>query len=699
MNYQELFYNENVVEKHNQSFGKILPRVDYSDFANYVFHASAYYTIYNNISVILNEYPINTTLTASSDPNLLEKYELFISKNTPLVKYLVESFPNKIVITDHDGVTGSYSNIRRNITKQLFIQTDIDFVNTLLEEASDYDTGNYFKAENLIPEYLLLIDQNDILKKLMHIIGYNYDQVRISADQLSKQLHVNYTDYNKFAKGSERHVATLLGLNFIDGQFEKTLAEYLLRDNNTDSLSHVTEQIWNRLLNNLPYILKTKGTRESIKAILNCYGVSSSFVRINEYAYTLAPFLHILNVDSATSSEYVLGEFEDNDKIKITSPDDNFRNINKIGISFNPVDEIDKDIINSIAPMNIGNLISFPDIYYDRKHSYPLLLQLASTYFINKTYDFNTFIRFIEDFDRGLFDTIKQVIPARSKLVNEGVVIRSHLLERNRLTDAKLFSYQNLTKEALLDSPVTFTAISNLNIAEVDAAIDPVVSNNLSIAEFNTQPAPAFSNELNEILFVPELDRNTYDYDANIMSTYEIENIESNSFTNSIYQNIHNFNYENKYYTENRLLRYDIPENQDTRIVGTITNSSLTSASSSSDITVKYSLNDKPLEFTKIRIVIPTSSSGDRLFELKKNASWLDYFQSLDCDDADIISNTKIHIFEFYTDQNGEVQLVLSNNNIRNGVVPVIFYDEKNICSSRIDISIVGTLESGSYSN
>lgn len=695
--YKELFYNDIVVAKHNKEFGKILQRVDYSDFSNYIFHASAYQTIYNNVLQILNEYPINTSSTSSSNANLIEKYNLFIAENTSLIEYLVDQFPNKIIITDHDGTTGSYSNIRRDILNKMIEQTDIDFVDGLLEEADNYDTGNQFKAENLIPQYLMMIDENDIMKKLLHIIGYNFDQIRISAQQLSKQLHTNYTDYNKFAIGSERHVAKLLGLDLVDGQFEKTLAEYLLRDNMSDSLKSVTQQIWNRLLNNLPYILKTKGTKESIKAILNCYGISSSFIRINEYSYTVRPYLHTINIDSVTSSEYVLGEFEDNEKIKISSPDDDFRNINKIGISFNPVDEIDKDILNSIAPLNIGTVISWPEIFFDRKHKYPKVLEIADTYFNGQTYDFNTFIRFIEDFDKGLFYTVKQVIPARTKLVNEGVTIRSHLLEKIRLTDGKLFQSIDLTKRTTIESPVIPTAENLLQSGEINSSITPIISNIIQSAEVETQPLPIITNQLKEAVFQPQIDRNTYDYDPNVVSTSEITNIQLNNYVNSIYQNIHLYSYENKYYTENRLLRYDIPTERDTRIVGTITDTSFSTSSASAECVIKYSLDDKPLEYTKIRIVLPVSSQGARLLELKKNSSWTDYFQSLDCNDTNISLNSKINIFEFYTDSNGEVKLTLHNNNIRTGVVPIFFYDEKQIQQSRIDIDITGLQEQGSY--
>ena len=45
----------------------------------------------------------------------------------------------------------------------------------------------------------------------------------------------------------------------------------------------VTKEIWRRILNNLPYLLKTKGTSRSIKALLSCYGIPQTILAIREY--------------------------------------------------------------------------------------------------------------------------------------------------------------------------------------------------------------------------------------------------------------------------------------------------------------------------------------------------------------------------------------------------------------------------------
>ena len=45
----------------------------------------------------------------------------------------------------------------------------------------------------------------------------------------------------------------------------------------------LTTQVWRRIVNNLPHLLKTKGTSRSVKALLACYGIPESLLSIREY--------------------------------------------------------------------------------------------------------------------------------------------------------------------------------------------------------------------------------------------------------------------------------------------------------------------------------------------------------------------------------------------------------------------------------
>jgi hypothetical protein len=63
-----------------------------------------------------------------------------------------------------------------------------------------------------------------------------------------------------------------------------------------------TYAIWRRIVNNLPLLLKSKGTKRSVQALLSCYGIPQSMISINEYGgprLDRAPIYEKLNFDYA----------------------------------------------------------------------------------------------------------------------------------------------------------------------------------------------------------------------------------------------------------------------------------------------------------------------------------------------------------------------------------------------------------------
>ena len=108
-------------------------------------------------------------------------------------------------------------------------------------------------------------------------------------------------------------------------------------------------------------------------------------------------------------------------------------NTNLLEVAFSPQNEINDDIINQLGYFNIGNYIGDPADRTTSNQSYPDLDNLRNDYFKKylKNYNVYDFIRLIKYFDNSLFKMIKDFVPARTSLAS-GVVIKQHLLERNR---------------------------------------------------------------------------------------------------------------------------------------------------------------------------------------------------------------------------------------------------------------------------
>ena len=119
-------------------------------------------------------------------------------------------------------------------------------------------------------------------------------------------------------------------------------------------------------------------------------------------------------------------------------------NVNLLEVAFSPQNEINDDIIEQIGYFNIGEYIGDRRYATSDNDRYEDLYKLASEYFEKYThnYDVYDYIRLIKYFDNSLFKMIKDFVPAKTSL-QSGVVIKQHLLERNRIPEFQLSHERN----------------------------------------------------------------------------------------------------------------------------------------------------------------------------------------------------------------------------------------------------------------
>jgi hypothetical protein len=125
-------------------------------------------------------------------------------------------------------------------------------------------------------------------------------------------------------------------------------------------------------------------------------------------------------------------------------------NVNYLEVAFSPQDQINDDIVAQLGNFNLGDYIGDPRHMSSSAVNYPDLDRLRDAYFEKyiHSYDVTDFIRLIKFFDNSLFRMIKDFTPARTSL-SSGVVIKQHILERNRVRPAQVTS-SNETLEGLV---------------------------------------------------------------------------------------------------------------------------------------------------------------------------------------------------------------------------------------------------------
>ena len=165
----------------------------------------------------------------------------------------------------------------------------IDWFEGTIAETETYDYNNKNLLTNNIPAHIINDAENEEFILFLNMIGQHFDILwtHVRGISQSKKLEHKYED----GIGNEMiyHMLESLGWDADMGVQSQMLWEYAFgKDSDGTTRSSMSgksrqHQIWRRLLNNLPYLLKHKGTKRALHAAMACYGVPASLLTIMEY--------------------------------------------------------------------------------------------------------------------------------------------------------------------------------------------------------------------------------------------------------------------------------------------------------------------------------------------------------------------------------------------------------------------------------
>ena len=187
--------------------------------------------------------------------------------------------------TSTNGATGLITYVLKPTTDSEVIA----WYESLVNLAYEYDKYNPNYLVNNIPEFIKEdYDNNDFIL-FLDMIGQHFDIIWVYI----KALSANKLLEEKQLKGATNNLIYYLlesmgweGKRAFDSQF---LWEYAFGTDREGfqkygmPLEDANNQVWRRILNNLPYLLKHKGTSRAMKAAMACYGVPQSMLTIMEY--------------------------------------------------------------------------------------------------------------------------------------------------------------------------------------------------------------------------------------------------------------------------------------------------------------------------------------------------------------------------------------------------------------------------------
>lgn len=312
--------------------------IDYTDFNNFIFYSSAQERVLNfKYKIELIEYynqqldKVNAITSSIAEQNKLD-YEFNIQtiksgfdKFEKFLYYESSSriFNNTVPIVDPvvTNLTGSYitpyPKSNSSYPYELLSATSSlaqNWFDTIIEYAKIYDEFNPNYLINAVPEYIRINDENSNLITFVQMLGHHYDII-YSYIRNMKRIR-SRDEHPKFGVPDELlySVAEQFGWKLADGNQYKDLWEYVLGVSETNSVESgslsvkhesakdLTYHVWRRIINNMPLLLKSKGTSRSIKALLSCYGIPQSMISIHEYGgprIDRVPVYEKLNYDYA----------------------------------------------------------------------------------------------------------------------------------------------------------------------------------------------------------------------------------------------------------------------------------------------------------------------------------------------------------------------------------------------------------------
>ena len=207
----------------------------------------------------------------------LDGYEKFLYKSTNYLAYpkTAEAHP----------ITGlPYYKLRETTHA-----TVLDWYNNLLVLSEEYDKYNPNLLTNNIPIFIQEDSKNEDFIVFLHMIGQHFDIIWAYISGLARIKKLEALETKGIGNSLVEHMLESLGWNTkkaFDSQFLWEYAFGTTKDGfqkYSMPLKNANEQVWRRILNNLPYILKHKGTGRAMKAVMACYGVPSSLLTIMEF--------------------------------------------------------------------------------------------------------------------------------------------------------------------------------------------------------------------------------------------------------------------------------------------------------------------------------------------------------------------------------------------------------------------------------
>ena len=175
-----------------------------------------------------------------------------------------------------------------------------------IDSASVYDNLNRNYVWNTLPAYIQEDSGNDKLELFCGLLGQHYDTLwtyqraitdlrdadnrpdaGISKDLVAETLKNFGIKLYTNSRSSADIYSAFFGITPSGSLLPSTgslrIENYVTESVQSIPQDTISKEIYKRIYHNLPYLLKTRGTRNGLRALLNCFGIPDTVIKIREF--------------------------------------------------------------------------------------------------------------------------------------------------------------------------------------------------------------------------------------------------------------------------------------------------------------------------------------------------------------------------------------------------------------------------------
>ena len=225
------------------------------------------------------------------------------------------------------------------------------FSSSILKTATNTDDAKTnILIKTVIPEnYLELDSSGQIYASLVQSYAKEFDEIKRYIDGIAYAHTVTYNREENVPDKFLKKLSNLLGWKLTDKFNEVDLFEYLAgdADGQGNSYSYYNLEIWRRILANINWLYKKKGTRDALQFMFKLLGAPECLLDLEEFVYKINQVANNAAADTISTDKINdLGYVDYNASIYAFQEGGNGRGtgqsyINQWRPEFNPIKEVD----------------------------------------------------------------------------------------------------------------------------------------------------------------------------------------------------------------------------------------------------------------------------------------------------------------------------------------------------------------------